>query len=118
MGEETDDTDDGFEKMDVDQKESSDTINDQDTDQERRSVSDDGGNTTLDDDSDEEETGPTVTASQTKSVPRRLSPKESTPPPRRELPFTRRKPAPQPEPAPAQNDEGGETGGDTDDDEL
>ncbi|KAJ5720319.1 uncharacterized protein N7483_008253 [Penicillium malachiteum] len=113
-----DESDDGFEKMDVDKPRSGNSLEDQDTEDE-----DEDGSRTTDDDSDgsmQDEVPSSKSQEQDNDDPQRSNTKEATPPPRRELPFTRRKPAEQPEAAPIQSEVhvGGETAGETDDDEL
>ncbi|KAJ5718724.1 hypothetical protein N7488_004370 [Penicillium malachiteum] len=118
LGDTDDESDDGFEKMEVDQGRSGNSLEDRDTEDE-----DENGGTTTDDDSDgsmQDEVPPRKSQEQGNDKPRRSNTKEVTPPPRRELPFTRRKPAAQPEAIPVQSEvnEAEETAGETDDDEL
>lgn len=129
-----DESDDGFEQMDVDRKAADvEGAYAQETeDEEERGTpqpledEEEGGNTTTD---DEDEEGPVTSQ---RSVPeraksstlRRQAPvKEAAPaPPRRELPFTRRGPAAQAKTQaqvqPETSAVGEETEGETDDDEL
>ncbi|KAK5788487.1 hypothetical protein VI817_009445 [Penicillium citrinum] len=100
----------GFEPMEIDNRKPSKESNDSDEEiEDHQSTPPHDGNTTTDDESEEEPVQRTDF--------KRPSPKEEAPPPRRELPFTRRGPAaakskPTPQPT------GEETGGETDDDEL
>ncbi|KAJ5381040.1 uncharacterized protein N7496_003468 [Penicillium cataractarum] len=121
-----DESDDGFEQMDVDRKEADVKARyDQETEDEERAtpqpLEDEEGNTTTDDEDE-------APATSQRSVPQRATvkpserealPKEAAPP-RRELPFTRRGPSAQakPEPQPELSAAGEETAGETDDDEL
>ncbi|KAJ5105129.1 hypothetical protein NUU61_002476 [Penicillium alfredii] len=100
------DSDDGFERMDMDRKGVEDIINDQDTDNGRSTPQplEEEEQSTTDDEFDRPPTGKGYP--QAAPALKRSSPKEA--PPRRELPFTRRtRPT---------ND--AETSGETDDDEL
>lgn len=125
--EDEDESDEGFEQMDVDRKGADDVAAyAQETEDAERAtpqpLEDEEGNTTTDDEL--EAPAPSQRSvperAQAKPSERQAPPKEATPPPRRELPFTRRgpmtqtKPLRQPEPSAA----GEETAGETDDDEL
>lgn len=128
--EDEDESDDGFEQMDVDRKDADDAAAyAQETEDEERStpqpLEDEEGNTATNDEL--EAPGPSQRSApvQTKiNPPERPAPrKEATPPPRRELPFSRRglttataSSKPEPQPVPSAVDE--ETAGETDDDEL
>lgn len=119
-----------FVQMDVDRKDADDeTAYAQETEDEERAtpqpLEDEEGYTTTDD----EPEAPALVQpsapvhSKTTISERPTPPKEVTPPPRRELPFTRRGPmivtaSSKPEPQSAHRSDGEETGGETDDDEL
>lgn len=99
--------------MDVDREKTGKALlDDQDTDEEGQSSPqplEDGGNTTTDDGSEEEPV-------QRRDL-KRPSPSKEAPPPRRELPFTRRGPT-NTELKSASDPAGDEAAGETDDDEL
>jgi hypothetical protein len=114
MGDENGDIEEEFEKMEVDEKN-----DDQDTDAEGQYTPQQlkEGNTTTDD----EFWGLETAQASVKSDQTRVegsSSKTAAPPPRRELPFTRRGPSAKAEAAPAPSEVAEETAGETDDDEL
>ena len=98
--EDEDESDDGFEQMDVDQKDADDAAAyAQETEDEERAtpqpLEDEEGNTTTDDELEAPAPSQRPAPAQTKVNPseRPTPSKEATPPPRRELPFSRRGPA-------------------------
>lgn len=114
------DTDEGLERMDVDQKNADSPVNGEITDDETRSTPqplEEGEATT--DDEDDSSTGAvesrTENTGHQQALERPNAPRE-TPPTRRELPFTRRRGSPRTETKPELAGE--ETAGETDDDEL
>ncbi|KAL2832235.1 hypothetical protein BJY01DRAFT_226147 [Aspergillus pseudoustus] len=112
-------SDDGFEKMDLDQKQQVDDGSDEETDDQGPStpqpIEDD--DTTTDDEGFAASTGGTSKEPKVKRGPPERAVAKS-PPPRRELPFARKA---QKEPAPSKSppaQDPNQTGGETDDDEL
>ena len=118
----SDDTDDVFEPMDVDRREKVNTSNNQDFGEEEqytpRSMEEDADAVT-DDEDDEQFANPAQsTSAATQAQPLKRSVPE-LPPPRRELPFTRRDPtARKTEVRSEPGGAGNETDAETDDDEL
>ncbi|OQE15089.1 hypothetical protein PENSTE_c030G07983 [Penicillium steckii] len=101
---------DDFEPMDLDNKKPNKESNDDDEIEDHQSTPPPEGNTTTDDESEDEEP---IQRTDFKPPPQ----KEEAPPPRRELPFTRRGQAATKSKTTPQST-GEETGGETDDDEL
>lgn len=125
IGDAASDPDDGFEKMDIDQRgPEEDSAKDQDTEDEERSTPqplEEEEHISTDDELERppaERGGPQVGIHRT-TYPKRSSPPKEAAPLRRELPFTKRTKEPTTEMAPERNnDEAEETAGETDDDEL
>ncbi|KAJ5635441.1 uncharacterized protein N7484_008754 [Penicillium longicatenatum] len=115
MGDKNGDIEEDFEKMDVDQEKN----DDQDTDAGGQYTPQqlEEGNTTTDDEFWGLETAQASVKSDRTRVEGSSS-KAAAPPPRRELPFTRRGPSAKAEVAPAPSEVAEETAGETDDDEL
>lgn len=114
------DGDTEFERMDIDQDKGEDSLIDQDTDAEGQSTPQqlEEGNATTDDESGDPETAQAPAESdQTKELEGSSS-RTAAPPPRRELPFTRREPSAKAGAAPAPSEVAEETAGESDDDEL
>ncbi|KAJ5745554.1 hypothetical protein N7520_010736 [Penicillium odoratum] len=114
------DTEKGFQEMEIDEMKADNVLDGQDTDDEGLFTPQplEEGNTTTDDEFDSPELAQsTAKSNRTRDLERSLS-KEATPPPRRELPFSRREPSAKKGPASALSEVAGETAGETDDDEL
>ncbi|KAJ5556922.1 hypothetical protein N7494_000837 [Penicillium frequentans] len=114
------DGDTEFERMDIDQHKGEDSFIDQDTDAEGQSTPQqlEEGNATTDDESGDPETAQAPAESDQTKEFEGSSSKTAAPPPRRELPFTRREPSTKAGAAPAPSEAAEETAGETDDDEL
>lgn len=123
VGDTDEDSDEGFEQMDVDQQRTGeDSLRDQDTD--------DGGQSTpqpleedvysaTDNEHDESmEAVPPAARLEQAASSKRSSPRKETAPPRRVLPFTRRGPSSTRDSRPEPREDAEETAGETDDDEL
>ena len=132
------DTDDGFEQMDIDQDKSKRFSEDEEDEEEDEEDTDNGGrstpqpleeeeNATIDDENDDDnnvKSHPLIETEHSSAmlgrteISKHSSAKEAAPPPRRELPFTRRGPTTTPESISGPREIAEETAGETDDDEL
>lgn len=117
------DSDEGFEPMDVDRQRITDEpVHDQETDDEGRSTPqplEEEEITATDNELDEQmEAAPAAANLKHVATSNQASPRQQTTPPRRELPFARRAPSLAKDSRPEPGEAAEETAGETDDDEL
>lgn len=117
------DTEEDFERMDIDQDQREDPLINQNTDAEGQSTpqqleEEEEENATTDDESGDPKTAQAPAKSDQIRASEASSSKTAAPPPRRELPFTRREQPAKAGAAPAPSEVADETAGETDDDEL
>ncbi|KAJ6085956.1 hypothetical protein N7486_010237 [Penicillium sp. IBT 16267x] len=114
------DTEEGLERMDIDQAKSENSLTDQDTDAEGQYTPQqlEEGNATTDDESEGLEIAQAPANSDQTRESEVSSSKTAASPPCRELPFTRREPSAKAGAVPAPSEVAEEIAGETDDDEL